>query len=112
MRIGASPSLPVDRRSSVAVAPADFVRPRGERETGTIASRQRRRENPAAAEAFVPPAPDVRSAATSLAGIVAQSLFHARFGGRPEESTIHAARAYLRTSDLSFADARSTLRVA
>ena len=112
MRIVASPSSPACVGSSVAVAPAGFVRPAGERDSGAAVSRRRREESRAAAGPFVPSYPVAGSASTALAGIVAQSLFHARFGGRPEESTIHAARAYLRTSDLSFADARNTLRMA
>ncbi|MEX2453146.1 MAG: hypothetical protein WD470_00490 [Rhodospirillaceae bacterium] len=48
----------------------------------------------------------------TLAGIVAQSVYHARFGGRPEESCVHATRAYLRTSDLAFRDEPGILRVA
>ena len=33
------------------------------------------------------------SASATLAGIVAQNVFHTRFGSRPEESIAHAVRA-------------------
>ena len=110
----------------VASSRPSAERRRGIRAVAAVGRAARGRGEDGAAEAFRPhlrrasdamdvfglSSPTAGAAPATLAGIVAQSVFHARFGSRPEESTVHATRAYLRTCDLTFDDAPVTSQVA
>lgn len=112
MRVASSPSAPERRRGIRAVAAAGRAARRGGQDDATEGFRPHLRRASDAMDVFGLSSPTAGAAPATLAGIVAQSVFHARFGSRPEESTVHATRAYLRTCDLTFDDAPVTSQVA
>ena len=114
MKLGSDlPSAAVGLRAGAGVAASGRTRRRQGRDGTAPTFRSARGQSAGAAgEPFELASLQSGSASATLAGIVAQNVFHARFGSRPEESIVHAARAYLRTSDLAFRDAPTIRRVA
>jgi hypothetical protein len=114
MKIGSDlTSAAAGPRAGTAVAAAGRTRRRHGRDGSAQVFRPSRGPaGGAAGDSFDLASLQSGSVSATLAGIVAQNVFHARFGSRPEESIVHAARAYLRTSDLAFRDAPTIRRVA
>ena len=114
----------------IVTSPVSHTQMQPVRASDSVRSRVRRDQESVAVVKTADPVKNARSGSSSLqavsgdrqlvsgdpalvtVGVTAQRVFHACYGDRPEESLVHANRAYAQTDSLKFRDIPFTLRVA
>ena len=114
----------------IVTSPVSNAQMQPVRASDAVRSRVRRDQEPVAVVKAADPVKNARPSSSSLqnvsgdrqlvsgapalvsVSVTSQRVFHAFYEDRPEESLVHANRAYSKTDSLKFRDIPFTLRVA